>query len=330
MTASTFRLGIAHDGAHWSRACEASGQKITAFHTWTWLRAAAPLLAGTFVPYVVRRGSVDVGVLPILVRRRGLLATIDCVPFPYCGPLVPADALPDCLALLRREATRRLTVRTTIQFPPGATVDAELLRSHQFTPRGDVTYVIDTSVSEERLWAGLTSECRRRVRMTERSGLRIDLEPDPRLLDDFHRYTFADRGGRSGYVADLSRALARLAGPDLRLRCVSAVRDGEPLGVLVTLATDTAALGWMGGVFPQHRATHAGHLLYWDAIRWAATTGCRTLDMVGVPNEGIARFKRQFGGSLESYVVGERDAPAAKPFLARRRGASRPTGPDRA
>ena len=83
------------------------------------------------------------------------------------------------------------------------------------------------------------------------------------------------------------------------------------LGVLVTLASETEALGWMGGVFPEHRSTHAGYRLYWDAIRWAAEIGVRRIDLVGVVNEGIGKFKKQFGGTLEPFTVAQLDSRAA-------------------
>ncbi len=308
---SPLTLEAAQTEARWTAACAASGQPVTAFHTWTWLRAAAAMTAHRFVPLVLTQAGHDLGVVPVLIRRRGLFATLDCVPFPYCGPLVPPSLLSPCLDLLHRQARRHRVIRTVVQFPPGCDLDERVPRDHGFTIDRDATYVLDTSVSQEVLWSGLTSECRRRVKVAERNGIELDPSPPPELLDVFHDTTFGERGLRSGYVGRLSAHLDALNGPDLRIRRVAAVRDQEVLGVLVTLASESLALGWMGGVFPAHRSSHAGFLLYWDAIRWTHSIGARSLDMVGVPNEGIARFKRQFGGALQPFVIAQHDSRVA-------------------
>lgn len=53
-------------------------------------------------------------------------------------------------------------------------------------------------------------------------------------------------------------------------------------------------------------------LLYWDAIAWACGRGAHTLDLLGVPDEGIDRFKRQFGGMSHSVTVAERALPGLR------------------
>ncbi len=96
------RLTPVDRAERWTAACAAAGQPVTAFHTWGWLHAGAAMTGARFVPLVLTSGDTDLGVVPVLIRRHGPFATVDCVPFPYCGPLVPAEVLPACLDLLTR------------------------------------------------------------------------------------------------------------------------------------------------------------------------------------------------------------------------------------
>jgi CelD/BcsL family acetyltransferase involved in cellulose biosynthesis len=321
------RLGleIADSEERWMAACAASGQPVTAFHTWGWLKASAAMAKSTLIAAVMTRDGADVGVLPLIVRRRGVFATLNCVPFPYCGPLVADQDLADCLELIVRQVRRLGVIRVTVQFPPGHGFDDEAAAGHGFTVTRSGTYVIDTSVDADTLWSRLTSECRRRVRLAKRNGIEITTEVPATALGDFEQQVFTDRGLRSGYAGGLSQHLRLLSGAGVRARTVGAVRDGELLGISVTLASHTEALGWMGGVFPEHRNSHAGYALYWDAIQWAHAIGTDHLDMVGVPNEGIAKFKKQFGGTLEPCVTAQYDTRTASfVYGARRRLSRRP------
>ncbi|GAA3718532.1 hypothetical protein GCM10022204_43230 [Microlunatus aurantiacus] len=278
----------------------------------------------TLVPMVLVRDGHDIGVIPVLLRRRGMFTTLGCVPFPYCGPLVPAEDLDECLDLLARRARRWGVIRMTVQFSPGSAVDETSLAGHGFEVARDVTYVIDTSSDLDVLWSRLTSESRRRVRLTEKNGITVTTALPPGTLEDFERQVFTERGDRSGYDGGLTPHLPLLTGPDLRIRATAAVRDNEVLGALVTLAHGSETLGWMGGVFPRHRNTHAGYALYWDAIRWSHEIGARRLDTVGAPNEGIARFKRQFGAVAQEFVTSRKDSRTGSLVYGARRRLSTP------
>jgi lipid II:glycine glycyltransferase (peptidoglycan interpeptide bridge formation enzyme) len=102
---------------------------------------------------------------------------------------------------------------------------------------------------------------------------------------------------------------------------VVATVDGHSVGGLVSIATEDRALIWQGGVLPDFRGTHANVLLYWDAIKWAHRIGVGSIDLVGVPDEGIGRFKSQFGASLTEYVVGQRQSAFGRLIEKTRRNA---------
>lgn len=295
----------------WAEACTASGQPVTPLHSWTWLSVAAEMTGREFRPLVLTAAGHDLGVVPVLLKRQGPLSTIGNVPFPYCGPLVGADALPTCLDLLRSLRRRTGSIRTRYQFPPTYALDPDVLRCRGYEVSHDETYLVDTSGSVDRLSADLEKACRKRMRRAERAGIVVTETSDGAVVDQFHESVYGERGVQSGYLGPLAPYLDRLAGDELRVRSTVATQDGTPLGALVSLAHGTRALTWMGGVLPAARETDAGVLLYWDALTWANTTGVTELDLLGLPNDGIRQFKRQFGGTLQPYAVAEHHLPGA-------------------
>jgi len=300
------------DPERWARAARASGQPVTAFHSFDFLQLAATMTGTTFVPLVVAVGGVDVGTATWLRRRRGLVTTVNRVPFPYVGPLVPAELLPATLRALRVRALRERATSQQYQLPPGATFDAGRAPAG-FELRMDSTYVVDTTRSEGELWAALESRARNKVRGAERRGVEITaLEAPQAVLARVVDTVFERQGCPSGYNQHFPPEPAALRTGGLDVRWVVATLDGVELGSLVTLFYGDAAVGWVGGILPEHRSTNANVAMYWDAIQWSARVGARHLDLVGVPGAGIGTFKRQFGSTLEEYPAFTRVEPGVE------------------
>jgi hypothetical protein len=300
------------EARRWDDACRASGQPVTAFHTYRWLTLAAAMTGTKFLPLVVISDGDDVGVAPLLIRRRGVLSFANWVPFPYLGPLVPAALLGACLDALQGVARRQGVIRQQQSFPPGGTVDVEALGARGFSTTEDQTYVVDTRRSEEELWAALERRCRKAIRKAEREGVRIRDAVDGGALGAAVQGAFAARGLHSGYRDPFPPSPERLAGLGLVVRYVVAIQEERVLGSVVAFAHDGAALLWQGGVPPGFRGTQANVLLHWDAICWARRIGAHSFDLVGLPDEGIGRFKSQFGGSLQQYTVAQRNSALAR------------------
>jgi hypothetical protein len=266
----------------------------------------------TFVPMVVAGKSADVGVAPLLVRRRGPLALLNWVPFPYLGPLVPPEALGGTLDAVHRWAAPRGVLRHQQSFAPSADVDEDTLVDRGYTVQNDSTYVVPMRRSREQQWAALDSRCRNGVRKAHGLGVRIEDAPDTTALGEAVEAVFAARGLRSGYRHQFPPSLERLRALSLTVHATVAIHEGRTVGGLVTFEHEGRAFVWLGGVRPDCRSTYANTLLYWDAIEWARGLGAAELDLVGLPDEGIARFKRQFGGELRSYPVARRISAAGR------------------
>lgn len=317
-------LVVDGDVQRWSEAARASGQPVSAFHAVGFLAVAATVTQSHLVPLVVRHGGRDVGVAPWLLRRRGPLARVNRVPFPYAGPLVPPDLLGETLDALWRRGRRHGVVTQDHEFAPGTTVDPRALAAWGSTLRHDQTYVVDTSQDLDALLAGVDPRCRRQVRKAEAGGVRVEPRSPlagptlERVLDS----VFSLKDHSSGYRHPLGLDPADLLPlKDLDARWAVAQVGEEPVGSLLTVCHEDRAVAWLGGVLPEHRRTNANPLLYWDAIRWAHERGAATLDLSGVPTPEIAAYKKQFGGALVDYPVVVRRPPGAEQARDRARSA---------
>jgi hypothetical protein len=297
----------------WAAAARASGQSVTPFHSYPFLTVAAGLTGRWFRPLVVRHAGADVGVAPWLSRRRGPTNLVDELPFPYVGPLVPGPLAGGCLAALWDHGIRTRVVSQEFQFPPGCDVDLDVLRASGFGLRMASTFIIDTRCDEEALWAGMDRECRRKIRKSERAGVEVAASAEAsETLSRVMGSVFERAGSTWGYQHPLPLRPEHLDRHGLEAHWTVATLGDTHLGSLLTLLYEGRALGWLGGVLPEHRATNANLAMYWDAISWARGRSAESLDMVGVPSRGIESFKKQFGGRQVDYPVLTRDVPGLR------------------
>jgi hypothetical protein len=98
-----------------------------------WLTTMAEVLGLDFHGLTVHADGQPVGVAPMLLKRIGPVRTVNWVPFPYVGPLVPAALLPHVLPLLSTWERRNRAIRSQHVFM--STVDQ--------VPTEDRTFVVD-------------------------------------------------------------------------------------------------------------------------------------------------------------------------------------------
>ncbi|MCW2534316.1 MAG: Methicillin resistance protein [Modestobacter sp.] len=311
---ATVTLEPTGDPVRWAAAAQASGQPMTPFSNHGFLGLASGMTGTEFVPLVVRADGVDVGIAPWLARRRGPVTTVNAVPFPYTGPLVPAHLMAGTLVALRRRGRRERAVRQDFGLAPTTAVDAVDLTGTGFEARLDHTYLVDTSRTEEELYGALTAPARTSLRRIERDGVAVvPSGHDGQTLGRVVDAAGTARGLDPGYGAGFPPPIGALEATGLGVHWTVAKRDDVELGSLLSISSGEVVVLWQGGLLPEHRATRANVLLYWDAVLWAHRHGARTVDLAGVPDAGVARFKSQFGGTLYSYPRLQWAAPGLRP-----------------
>jgi lipid II:glycine glycyltransferase (peptidoglycan interpeptide bridge formation enzyme) len=186
------------------------------------------------------------------------------------------------------------------------------------------TRVIDLTIGEEALRAGLRRKHRQYVSKAERSGVTIErfdgatpLEVIGPALADFNRiYRFT--ASRAGFVARQPFYYERvwsLFAPAGRVRLSFAVKDGERNATLFHFTCGERAVESYGGMTDAGADSRANYLLKWSAISDFVHDGFKVYDMWGLATGGIRQFKEGFGGEEIGYV-GARDLALREPVHA--------------
>jgi CelD/BcsL family acetyltransferase involved in cellulose biosynthesis len=295
------QLALAASQDEWERLCVLASQ-ATAFHRYDFLNSVAPLLNCRFIPLMVLFQRQAVGVAPLLVKRLGPFCTINWVPFPYLGPLVPAELLPATLSALRLEAARRRAVNHQQSFSEEV-VDIPV---DGFEGAMDRTFVVPLlDRSDEDLLAAMRNSRRKQILRAQDAGFEIcpAVSTDFRLMDVWSKQVYSAQGLPAAYrVGTYGRIFDDLHdAPGVLFQ--TARLEGRTVAVQVVFSFAGRAFGWQVAADPSYRALHPQALLAWQALLWARNSGAIELDMVGAPNAGIAVYKSEFGALERRYTV---------------------------
>lgn len=279
------------------------------FHLFEWLETMARDLGLSFRPEVVLAEGRPVGVAPLLVKRLGPFTTVNILSFPYVGPLVPPELLPSVLRILADLERRLLSVYSQHVLMYNAGIGA--VTGYQETL--DRTFVLDLrDQTEETLLYGIEAKRRGKVRRAMKAGVVIRPATRQEVCESLPAWsdaTFADQGLPAPYPASSYEAVWQRFSSAEGARFSTAVVDGRPVCVQVTLADRTRAVGWaMASDKADRGSSLALPLLYFDTFRWALRRGCAEFDLVGAPTEGVARYKQDWGAQQQVYSVLRREA----------------------
>jgi Acetyltransferase (GNAT) domain len=293
-------------------ACRATLPGASVFHRWDWCALAAAGLGLAFLPLGVRVGDRLVGLAPVLLRRRGPIAAVNWVPFPYLGPLLPPGLAPGALAQLRRELRRRRAVVTQLGFGPAAAVGPAELRGAGYEPLRDRTAVVPLAGREEAdLWRAMQGNARRNVQRGQRLGLRVRPATRAEVVDVLPALVsgaYARSGGASDYSGAMLRRFWEAFGGRGDVRMATLDDAGEPVAVGIALADGETAYQWLLAA-RRRPGLDTSCQLYWDAFRWARERGCAAFDLVGTPTPGVEAYKRRLGGEPREHLVARRFEP---------------------
>lgn len=274
----------------------------TPFHGWEWLHLAGSLLGGRTHALVAVRDDVVVGLAPVILTRHHGVTKANVVPFQYLGPLADPADLPDLGRALRRWALRHAVAEMQLMFHPEAGVPADALEGSGFKERRDTTYVVPLAGrTSEEVFAGLGRSVRNAIRRSARNGVVVRRSTPDELRHLLPRLHQEAVGHHVPMVPAFGAYLAegtRVAGVDVA--SFTALVEDRPVGLALMLHGDIT-MGWLGGVFRGDQPTGAYTALMWASIEAAIEAGDRMFDMLGAPDEGIARYKQGFRPLAPSY-----------------------------
>lgn len=237
-----------------------------------------------------------------------------------CGPLVdatlPVEERRVVLASLVRAAADAARAAGAIHLGwivPGARSEADaLMTCRPGAERAEVSgFVLDLTRPTDDLWRGVNSTTRNLIRRAERDGLTAEVlsgSGAASALDVFAELAapaFGHRPDAPAAFAAAQRALFVEAPAPAPAHLVLVRRGDEPLSAVVTCESNGAGYYLLAFNRPEGLTSNANRLALWRAILAARERGVRTF-LLGSHEEGaskaaaISRFKRQFGGQLQT------------------------------
>ena len=189
-------------------------------------------------------------------------------------------------------------------------------RGPEFEQRGfsvqeSWTYELDLKPSEDELFAGMTSACRRCVRKASKVGVQV-LEADPdEFVDEYYAQledVFARQGLVPTYPKSRVDALIKKLHPTGRLLLLKAVaRGGRWIASAMFPAMNTHMYFLGGASYRAHQSNRPNEAVFWHAMRYWKAQGIRTFDLCG-----RGSYKEKYGCKL---VMRSRLLKARHPLL---------------
>jgi hypothetical protein len=156
----------------------------------------------------------------------------------------------------------------------------------------------------DELWKDYRSGARRNIEIARNHGVQIEFDAEGRRLDQFldiYTSTMDRRGAAPGYYFARSffeGMVGRLVG---LLTFVHAIVAGEVVASEIVLLSSDHAVSFLGGTLAAALPLGAASLLKHESFLWCRDRGVKAVVLGGGrgPDDGVLRFKRQFGRAME-------------------------------
>jgi hypothetical protein len=273
------------------------------FQTREWLDFIAESQNATPVVAEIRDGRTVAGYFSGLVMRKfGLRILGSSFPgwtTPYIGFNVhPEYTRAQMLEPLRRWAFGELRcVHLEVSDRGFAAEDG---RPARLDSTAYESYKSDLTRSEDELFAGMESACRRCIRKAEKSGVVVEEANDPEFADEYYEQlkdVFAKQGKVPTYSLDRVRILLRHMLPTGRLLAVRARNpEGRCIATGLYPGMNDVAFFWGNASWRHEQQWRPNEFLHWHALRYWKARGVRMFDW-----GGGGTYKEKYG--VEPHVV---------------------------
>lgn len=166
--------------------------------------------------------------------------------------------------------------------------------SAEFKAEAYASYRTDLTRSEEELFNGMESACRRCIRKAEKSGLKIEEAHDLAFADEYYEQlkdVFAKQSLVPTYSVERVRSLVRNLEPSGNLLLLRA-RDAEGKCIATGIypGLNQIAEFWGNASFREHQSLRPNEACHWYAMRYWKNRGAAIFDWGG---EGT--YKEKYG-----------------------------------
>jgi hypothetical protein len=295
-----FRL-LAPDDIPWT-TLDAFDDRVV-FQTREWLAFIAAAQGATPVVAEIRDGQSVAGYFSgLVVRKLGLRILGSSFPgwtTPYIGfNLRPGYARGDLLGPLAEWAFHELRcLHLEVSDPNFAAADG---RAAHFEQTAYETYKSDLTKSEDALFSGMESACRRCIRKAQKGGVTIEEAHDVAFADEYYEQlkdVFAKQGKVPTYGIDRVRLLLEHMLPTGRLLAVRARNpEGRCIATGIYPGLNGTAFFWGNASWRTEQHWRPNEYLHWYALRYWKARGVRLFDW-----GGGGTYKEKYG--VEPYAV---------------------------
>lgn len=258
------------------------------FQTREWLQFIAESHGATPVVAEIRDGAARIGYFSgLVVRKFGVRILGSSFPgwtTPYIGFNLPPDyPRSPLLAPLAEWAFRDLRCAhlevSDLRFAADDGRPAAVRMSAY------ESYKSDLRRSEEELFKGMDSACRRCIRKAEKSGVTIEEATDAGFADEYYAQledVFAKQGKVPTYRIDRVRILLKHLQPTGRLLTVRARNaDGRCIATGIYPGMNDVAFFWGNASWRSEQQWRPNEYLHWYALRYWKARGVRLFDWGG-------------------------------------------------
>jgi hypothetical protein len=273
------------------------------FQTREWLNFLAASQGGTPVVAEIRDGSTLAGYFSgVIVRKFGLR---------ILGSSFPGWTTPYIGFNIRPEYSRLPMLQPTIDWAFRVLGCAHLeVSDRYFLPAHGETagltagayesYKSDLTRSEDDLFTGMDSACRRCIRKAEKSGVVVQEASDPAFADDYYaqlKDVFAKQGKVPTYSLERVRVLLEHLLPTGHLLAARAMSpDGRCIATGLYPGMNDVAFFWGNASWRADQHLRPNEYLHWYALRYWKARGVKLFDW-----GGGGTYKEKYG--VEPYAV---------------------------
>jgi hypothetical protein len=264
--------------------------------------------------FAVEKDDSTIGVLPILLRRRGPITTANDVPVSHVGPLFrDGTTVAEVLTSAEPFLLRHLAVATKWAFAPGAPVTPGPLSDLGFRARSIENFVVPAGRTPTEQLAAMSRTNRKNLTACRSLGMKASSADVDEIKDWFASQVGAPYKKLQivpDYSYDAAAKLVDLLGTDPRMLWRSVHDDhGRVIAATACIIDHDRLYGWI--LTGDHDHSPSPHILaYWDVIEWAMDHNL-TCDFGGGPTDGIRGYKLRLGAVSESCLIAERVRPEA-------------------
>lgn len=290
----------------------------TFFHKSSWLDILAKTRSVTVRKIGFYENGFLIGVLPLFVKDyfffRVFASPLVVEDTPYMGLVVEKSKFCEVVESFctYMEKNRPYYLRILQQDDIGNLLQASgnnLFKRH--------THVLDLTRSEAAIFDGFEGRCRTAIRKAVKSDVKIVKNDNPEIIESYYAILESIYSRQKKTTPNPKNFYYLLWGAFARtsLHMLTAWHGQKLIAGAIILHDKDRCYYLNGASLFEYNNLCPNNLIQWEAIRLAKSLGATRYDFVGSDIERLSKFKKSFGGNLETYSMFEKSSSSFITFM---------------